>query len=67
MERVSAEQLEQWVAEARQRWNVPGIAVGVSRAGEAVAVADGVGSLGGGEAVSPETAFRIASISTRVP
>ncbi|MDP9307430.1 MAG: hypothetical protein M3P15_03880 [Actinomycetota bacterium] len=53
MERVSAEQLEQWVAEARQRWNVPGIAVGVSRAGEAVAVADGVGSLGGGEAVSP--------------
>ena len=65
MERVSAEQLEQWVAEARQRWNVPGIAVGVSRAGEAVA--DGVGSLGGGEAVFPETAFRIASISTRVP
>jgi CubicO group peptidase (beta-lactamase class C family) len=51
MERVSAEQLEQWVAEARQRWNVPGIAVGVSRAGEAI---------------SPETAFRIASISTRV-
>jgi CubicO group peptidase (beta-lactamase class C family) len=65
MERVSAEQLEQWVAEARQRWNLPGIAVGVSRAGEAVA--DGVGSLDGGEAVSPETAFRIASISTRVP
>jgi CubicO group peptidase (beta-lactamase class C family) len=63
MERVSAEQLEQWVAEARQRWNVPGIAVGVLRAGEAVAVADGVGSLGGGEAVSPETVFRIASIS----
>ena len=66
MERVSAEQLEQWVAEARQCWNVPAIAVGVSRAGEAVAVADGVGSLGGGEAVSPETAFRIVSISTRV-
>jgi len=63
MERVSAQQLEQWVAEARQRWNVPGIAVGVLRAGEAVAVADGVGSLDGGEAVSPETVFRIASIS----
>jgi hypothetical protein len=28
MERVSAQQLQQWVAEARQRWNVPGIAVG---------------------------------------
>jgi CubicO group peptidase (beta-lactamase class C family) len=66
MERVSAEQLEQWVAEARQSCNMPGIAVGVLRAGEGVAVADGVGSLGGGEAVSPETAFRIASISSRV-
>lgn len=63
MERVSAQQLEQWVAEARQRWNVPGIAVGVLRAGEAVAVADGVASLDGEEAVSPETVFRIASIS----
>jgi CubicO group peptidase (beta-lactamase class C family) len=63
MERVSAQQLEQWVAEARQRWNVPGIAAGVLRAREAVAVADGVGSLDSGEAVSPETVFRIASIS----
>jgi CubicO group peptidase (beta-lactamase class C family) len=63
MEQVSAEQIEQWVAEARRRWNVPGIAVGVLRAGEAIAVADGVGFLGGGEAVSPETLFRIASIS----
>ena len=26
MDQVSAEQLEQWVAEARQRWNAPGIA-----------------------------------------
>ena len=63
MERVSAQQLEQWVAEARQRWNVPGIAVGVLRGNEAVVVADGVGSLDGDEAVFPETVFRIASIS----
>jgi len=63
MERVSAQQLEQWVAEARQRWNVPGIAVGVLRTGEAVAVADGVASLDGEEPISPETVFRIASIS----
>ena len=63
MERVSAQQLQQWVAEARRRWNVPGIAVSVLRGGEPVGVADGVGSLDGGEAVSPETVFRTASIS----
>jgi len=63
MEPVSAQQLEQWVAEARQRWNVPGIAVGVLGAGEPVAVGDGVASLDGEEPIAPETVFRIASIS----
>jgi len=63
VERVSAQQLAEWAAEARERWNVPGIAVGVLQDGEAVAVADGICELGRDELVSPETAFRIASIT----
>src|SRR5438067_9415555 len=63
MERVSAQQLAEWAAEARERWSVPGIAVGLFYDGETFVVADGVGELGGDEPVSPETAFRIASIT----
>jgi len=63
MERVSAQQLAEWAAEVRARWSVPGIAVGLIHDGETVTAADGVCELGRGERVSPETAFRIASIT----
>src|SRR5439155_1153746 len=63
MERVSAQRLAEWVADARERWSVPGIAVGLFLDGETVVFADGVCELGGDEGVSPETAFRIASIT----
>ena len=63
MERVSAQQLAEWVAEARERWSVPGIAVGLLYDRETVFAADGVCELGGDEPVTPETAFRIASIT----
>jgi CubicO group peptidase (beta-lactamase class C family) len=63
MERVSREQLAEWVAAARRHWHVPGIAVAVSDDGEIVSAADGVAGLDGADAVSPATAFRIASIS----
>jgi CubicO group peptidase (beta-lactamase class C family) len=63
VERVSAQQLAEWAAEARERWNVPGIAVGVLQDGAVVSAADGVCELGRSERVSPETVFRIASIT----
>jgi CubicO group peptidase (beta-lactamase class C family) len=63
VERVSAQQLAEWVAEARERWSVPGIAVGLLYDRETVFAADGVCELGGDEPVTPETAFRIASIT----
>jgi CubicO group peptidase (beta-lactamase class C family) len=63
MERVSAEQLAEWAAEARERWSVPGIAVGLLRDGETVVAADGVSELGRDERVTQDTAFRIASIT----
>jgi len=63
VERVSAQQLAEWAAEARERWSVPGIAVGLLYDGETMFAADGVCELGGGQEVTPETAFRIASIT----
>ena len=63
MERVSAQQLAEWAAEARERWSVPGIAVGLLYDRETVFAADGVCELGGEQQVMPETAFRIASIT----
>ena len=63
MERVSAQQLAEWAAEARERWSVPGIAVGLLYDRETVFAADGVCELGGELRVTPETAFRIASIT----
>jgi CubicO group peptidase (beta-lactamase class C family) len=63
VEAVSAQLLESWVREARERWSIPGMAVGVSRAGERRVAADGVRRLGGGEPVRPATLFRIASIT----
>jgi CubicO group peptidase (beta-lactamase class C family) len=63
MERVSAQQLAEWAAGARERWSVPGIAAGVLHDGESVTAADGVCELGRPEHVSAETSFRIASIT----
>jgi hypothetical protein len=39
VERVSAQQLAEWVAEARVRWSVPGLAVGLLYKGETVVAA----------------------------
>jgi CubicO group peptidase (beta-lactamase class C family) len=63
MERVSAQQLAEWAAEARERWSVPGLAAGLLRDGETVVAADGVCELGRDERLTPKTAFRIASIT----
>jgi CubicO group peptidase (beta-lactamase class C family) len=63
MEPVSTDQLAAWAGEARERWSVPGIAVGLLRHGEVIAVADGVCALGRDEPVGPDTVFRIASIT----
>ena len=63
MEWVSPEKLAEVAAEARERWNVPGLAVGVLRDGEIVTAADGQQELGRPERVTPETVFRIASIT----
>jgi hypothetical protein len=57
VERVSAQQLAEWAAEARERWSVPGLAVGLLHHGETVVPADGVCELGSDERVRPETAF----------
>jgi len=63
MERISAEQLAESVAEARRRWSIPGLAVGVLHDGELLSVVDGVLELGRPKRVSPDTVFRIGSIT----
>jgi CubicO group peptidase (beta-lactamase class C family) len=63
MERVSEYDLGRWAASARERWNVPGIAVGVLQDGAVVMAADGQQELGQPKPVTPETVFRIASIT----
>ena len=60
---VAAFQLDSAVREARARTRVPGVAAGLSVAGEATAVADGVLELGRPERVRVDTSFRIASVS----
>src|SRR6185312_11784733 len=62
MERVLA-QLDEFLAPARERWSVPGLAVGVLADGDVVTASDGLCELGSPEPVSPETVFRIASIT----
>jgi len=62
MERVLA-QLDEFLAPARERWSVPGLAVGVLADGDVVRASDGLCELGSPEPVSPETVFRIASIT----
>jgi hypothetical protein len=39
VERVSAQQLAEWAAEAREGWRVPGLAVGLLYDGETVVAA----------------------------
>jgi CubicO group peptidase (beta-lactamase class C family) len=63
MEPISSDQLAAWAGEARERWNVPGIAVGLLLDGVSLTAVDGVRELGRGEPVSPHDVFRIASIS----
>src|SRR5919202_1068889 len=66
MERVSGDQLARWTADARARWNVPGMVTGLFQDGETVFAADGIAGLGGDKRVAPETQFRIASITKPV-
>lgn len=63
MQRVSSGQLATWAGEARERWSVPGLAVGVLQGGDVVAVADGVRELGRDEPVEVDSVFRIASVT----
>src|SRR3989440_905528 len=63
MEGVSGDFLAEAAAQARPRRHVPGIAVGLLRDGDAVFAADGVCELGRDELVTPETQFRIASVT----
>ncbi|OLE19076.1 MAG: hypothetical protein AUG88_02090 [Actinobacteria bacterium 13_1_20CM_4_68_12] len=61
MEQVSAQQLAKWAAQARERWSVPGLAVGLLHDGETVVAADGVCELGSDERVRPAMASRSRS------
>jgi CubicO group peptidase (beta-lactamase class C family) len=63
MEPVSSDQLATWAGEARGRWSVPGIAVGLLRDGATVTAADGVRKHGRDDPVTSDDVFRIASIS----
>jgi CubicO group peptidase (beta-lactamase class C family) len=63
MERFSADELTQWVAEARERWSVPALTVGLLNGEETVVAADGVLELGAPEQARAETVFRVASIT----
>jgi CubicO group peptidase (beta-lactamase class C family) len=63
MEPVSRDQLAEWVENARARWNIPGLVVGVRTDGERLVAAAGVRELGREEPVTPETIFRVASIT----
>jgi CubicO group peptidase (beta-lactamase class C family) len=63
MQPVLTDQLAAWAGEARERWSLPGLAVGILRDGEVVAVADGVCAVGQDERVDVDSRFRIASIT----
>jgi D-alanyl-D-alanine carboxypeptidase len=56
-------ELAELVRAARARTGVPGVAAGLLASGRVELAADGVLALGGTEPVSPETPFRIASVS----
>ncbi|HEX6491480.1 MAG TPA: serine hydrolase domain-containing protein [Gaiellaceae bacterium] len=63
IEPVSGPKLAALVHEARRRWNVPGIVLGVLSQGALVFASDGTRELGRQERVAPATVFRIASIT----
>jgi CubicO group peptidase (beta-lactamase class C family) len=63
MEPVSRDQLHQLVADARARWEVPGMAVAVCADGSETTAADGVQELASGRRTAAETRFRIASVT----
>jgi CubicO group peptidase (beta-lactamase class C family) len=63
MQPVSSGQLATWAGEARERWSVPGVVVGVLQGGDVVTAAVGVRELGSDEPVEPDSVFRIASIT----
>lgn len=60
---VLRDQLGSVASEARERWHVPGLAVGVLQDGQVVSAADGLLELDKPERVTPATRFRIASIT----
>lgn len=62
--RVEVEKLDAYFEQARQQWNVPGMAVAIVKDGEVVlAKGYGVKEMGRPERVNPETLFAIASNS----
>src|SRR5919201_211580 len=63
MEGVSAEQLGSWTRDGRERWHIPGIAVGLLADGRITTAAAGIRELGDDDPVTPQTVFRIASVT----
>ena len=63
MKPVSSEALGALADNARARWHVPGIAVGVWHDGVVVTAAAGTREVGGDRPVRPDDVFRIASIT----
>jgi CubicO group peptidase (beta-lactamase class C family) len=60
---VAQTTLAAWIREERERWDVPGIAVGLLEGGRVEVAADGVAELGADEPLTPGTSFRIASVT----
>ena len=63
IEPVSGHELAVFAREARERWSVPGLAVGLLCKGSPVCVSNGTRELGRDDPVTPATVFRIASIT----
>ena len=63
IEPISGQKLAVLASEARERWGVPGLAVGVLGGGALVCVSDGRCELGRDDPVTPASLFRIASIT----
>ena len=60
---LGVEELEDVARRGLARWNVPGLALGLLRAGAVETLAVGVADVESGAPVTPETRFRIASIT----
>jgi CubicO group peptidase (beta-lactamase class C family) len=57
------EQLENTIVEQMERWEVPGIAVGILHDGQIEFVGHGIANVETGAPVAPETLFQVGSIS----